>query len=59
MKSDDKIKVNYTRAMDPSTIAIIAIVYAAGSEIIGLLPIRENTWVQLILKVLKVLLPKK
>ena len=47
------------RSMDPSTIAIIAIIYGAGSEIIGLLPIRENTWVQLILKVLKVLLPKK
>jgi hypothetical protein len=59
MKVDDKIKVNYTRSMDPSTIAIIAIIYGAGSEIIGLLPIRENTWVQLILKVLKVLLPKK
>jgi hypothetical protein len=59
MKADDKIKVNCKRSMDPSTIAIIAIIYGAGSEIIGLLPIKENTWVQLILKVLKVLLPKK
>jgi len=47
------------RSMNPTTVALIAIIYGAGSEIIGLLPIKENTWVQLILKVLKVLLPKK
>ena len=45
--------------MDPTTVAVIAIVYAAGSEIIGLLPIKENTWVQLVLRILKVLLPKR
>ena len=44
--------------MDPTTVAAIAIVVAAGSEIIGLLPIRENTWVQLIVKVLKMVFPK-
>jgi hypothetical protein len=44
--------------MDPTTIAAIAIVIAAGSEIIGLLPVKENTWVQLILKALKVIFPK-
>jgi hypothetical protein len=59
MKADDKIKVNYTRSMDPTTIAAVAIVIAAGSEIIGLLPIKQNTWVQLILKVLKLVFPKK
>ena len=45
--------------MDPSTLAIIAILVAAGSEIITLLPIRENSWVQLILKALKVIFPKR
>jgi len=45
--------------MDPSTLAIIAILVAAGSEIITLLPIRENSWVQLILKALKVMFPKR
>jgi hypothetical protein len=45
--------------MDPTTIAAIAVVVAAGSEIIGLLPIKENTWVQLILKMLKIAFPKR
>jgi len=45
--------------MDPTTVAAIAIVIAAGSEIIGLLPIRENTWVQLLVKVLKMVFPKR
>jgi hypothetical protein len=59
MKSDDKIKVNRKRSMDPATIATIATVVAIGSEIIGLLPIKSNTWVQLILNALKTLFPKK
>jgi len=45
--------------MDPTTIATIAIVVAAGSEIIALLPIRENSWVQLLVRVLKLLFPKR
>lgn len=45
--------------MDPSTLAIIAILVAAGSEIIALLPIRSNSWVQLILKALKLVFPKR
>jgi len=45
--------------MDPTTIATIAIVVAAGSEIIALLPIRENSWVQLLMRVLKLLFPKR
>jgi hypothetical protein len=45
--------------MDPTTAAVIAIVIAAGSEIIALLPVKENSWVQLILKALKVLFPKR
>ena len=42
-----------------STIAVIAIIVAAGSEIIGLLPIKQNTWIQLILKALVTLFPKR
>jgi len=45
--------------MDPTTLAVIAIVVAAGSEVIALLPIRENSWVQLIVKALKVIFPKR
>jgi hypothetical protein len=45
--------------MDPSTLAIIAILVAAGSEVIALLPIRSNSWVQLIVKMLKLAFPKR
>jgi len=45
--------------MDPTTAAVIAIMVAAGSEVIALLPIKENSWVQLILKALKVVFPKR
>jgi hypothetical protein len=43
-----------------NTTAIIAIVIAAGSEILGLLPnVKANSWTQLILKVLVTLFPKR
>jgi len=45
--------------MDPTTLAALAIVVAAGSEIITLLPMRENSWVQLLVKVLKLVFPKR
>jgi hypothetical protein len=45
--------------MDPTTIAIIAILAAAGSEIITLLPMRENSWIQLLIKVLNAIAQKK
>jgi hypothetical protein len=45
--------------MSPETLAIFAIIVAAGSEIITLLPIKENSWVQLVIKALKVIFPKK
>jgi len=45
--------------MDPTTTAAIAIAIAAGSEIIALLPIKENSWVQLLVKVLKMVFPKR
>lgn len=45
--------------MEPTTLAAIAIVVAAGSELIAMSPLRENSWVQLILKALKIVFPKK
>lgn len=45
--------------MDPTTVAVIAIAVAAGSEIIALLPIRSNSWVQLAVKILKLAFPKR
>jgi hypothetical protein len=45
--------------MDPTTAAVVAIVIAAGSEIIALLPIKENSWVQLVVKALKIIFPKR
>jgi hypothetical protein len=45
--------------MDPTTAAVIAILVAAGSEVIAILPIKENGWIQLILKALKVVFPKR
>jgi len=45
--------------MDPTTVATIAIIVAASSEIIALLPCRENSWIQLGIKLLKMLFPKR
>lgn len=45
--------------MSPETVAIIAIVIAAGSEIIAISPLRSNSWVQLLLRALKLLFPKR
>ena len=45
--------------MDPTTAAVVAIVIAAGSEIIALLPVKENSWVQLLVKALKIIFPKR
>jgi hypothetical protein len=42
-----------------TTTAVIAIIIAAGSEIIGLLPIKSNTWIQLVIKALITLFPKR
>ena len=39
--------------IDTNTLAIIAVVYAAASEIIGLLPIKDNSNVQLMMTVIK------
>jgi hypothetical protein len=45
--------------MDPTTLAAIAVIVAAGSELIAMSPLRENSWIQLIIKALKVVFPKK
>jgi hypothetical protein len=45
--------------MSPETIAIIAIIIAAGSEIIAITPLKSNSWVQLLLQALRVLFPKR
>ena len=45
--------------MDPTALAALAIIAAAGSEIITLLPIRENSWVQLVISVLNAIARKK
>jgi hypothetical protein len=42
-----------------TTIAIIAIIVAAGSEVIAISPLKSNSWVQLIVKVLQTAFPKQ
>jgi hypothetical protein len=45
--------------MSPETIAIIAIIIAAGSEIIAITPLKSNSWVQLLLQALRIMFPKR
>jgi hypothetical protein len=45
--------------MDAQTVAVVAIVIAAGSEIIALTPLKSNSWVQLLLQALKLMFPKR
>jgi hypothetical protein len=44
--------------MDHNTAAIIAIVIAAGSELIALSPLKSNSWIQLIFQALRLAFPK-
>lgn len=46
-------------AMDPATVAVIAVVVAAGSEIIALSPLRSNSWLQLVMQGLRLAFPKR
>ena len=46
-------------AMDPATVAIIAVIVAAGSEIIALSPLRSNSWLQLVMQGLRLAFPKR
>jgi hypothetical protein len=46
-------------AMSPETIAVVAIVVAAGSEIIALTPLKSNSWLQLLLQAGRIMFPKQ
>ena len=45
--------------MDPTTAAAVAIAVAAGSEIIGMLPIKDNSSLQLVVRILQAAFPAK
>ena len=45
--------------MSPETAAIIAIVIAAGSELIALSPLKSNSWIQLLLSAARMAFPKR
>ena len=45
--------------MDDKTIAVIAIIVAAGSELIGMSKLRSNSWIQLGLQALRLMFPKR
>lgn len=45
--------------MNAETAAIIAILIAAGSEIIALTPLKSNSWIQLLLTAARMVFPKK
>lgn len=46
-------------AMSPETVAAIAIVVAAGSELIAISPLKSNSWVQLLLQAARLAFPKR
>jgi hypothetical protein len=46
-------------AMSPETIAIVAIVIAAGSEVIAMTPLKSNSWLQLLLQAGRIMFPKQ
>ncbi len=45
--------------MTDQQIAVIAIIVAAGSEIIGMSKFKSNSWVQLVLQGLRLMFPKR
>jgi hypothetical protein len=45
--------------MSPETAAIIAIIIAAGSEIIAISPLKSNSWLQLLLQAGRMMFPKQ
>lgn len=46
-------------AVSPETAAIIAIIIAAGSEIIAISPLKSNSWLQLLLQAGRLMFPKR
>ena len=45
-------------AVSVETAAVIAIVIAAGSEIIAISPLKSNSWLQLLLQAGRMMFPK-
>lgn len=45
--------------MSVETAAIVAIVIAAGSEIIAISPLKSNSWLQLLMQAGRMMFPKK
>jgi hypothetical protein len=45
--------------MTDQHMAILAIIVAAGSELIGMSNLRSNSWIQLVMQVLRLAFPKK
>jgi hypothetical protein len=45
--------------MDDKTVAVIAVVVAAGSELIGMSKLKSNSWIQLGLQALRLMFPKR
>jgi len=45
-------------AVSAETAAIIAIIIAAGGEIIAISPLKSNSWLQLLLQAARLMFPK-
>jgi hypothetical protein len=45
--------------VNAETAAIVAIVIAAGSELIALSPLKSNSWLQLLLQAGRMMFPKR
>ena len=45
--------------MDANTTAAIAIVVAAGSELIAISPLKSNSWIQLLFTAARMAFPKR
>jgi hypothetical protein len=45
--------------MSPEQIAIVAVIIAAGSEIIAMTPLKSNSWLQLLMQALRLMFPKR
>ena len=42
-----------------TTVAVIAILVAAGSEVIAVSPLKSNSWLQLVFQALRIMYPKQ
>lgn len=46
-------------AVSSETAAVIAIIIAAGSELIAISPLKSNSWIQLLLQAARLAFPKR